>query len=78
MGPFSATLFLRIDSSTSSGSVVPRWAATSAPALWVSQVTFTPAASITSHVARATSGPMPSPGMRVMVCVVTMRESSST
>src|SRR5262245_32839748 len=60
-----ATLFLRTDSSTFSGRGVPAFSITSAPAWTVSQSIWTPVASIQRCVAKDTSGPMPSPGMRV-------------
>ena len=68
MGPLRATRFFWIESSTSCGSVVPAFSATPAPALCTSQSMATPEASSTRWVAAHTSGPMPSPGINVMVC----------
>ena len=62
---------LRIESSTSCGSVVPVFSATAAPASCTSQSMATPAASRTRCVAAHTSGPMPSPGINVTVCFKT-------
>jgi hypothetical protein len=41
-----------------------------APAKYVSQLIFTPAALIISKVGRVTSGPIPSPGINVIVCFI--------
>ena len=67
IGPLSATPFSRIDSSTCSGSGLPPCSSmTSVPASRTSQAKATPVASSTLRVASASSGPVPSPGMRVM------------
>ena len=65
IGPLSATRLRRIDSSTCSGSGVPYSAMTASPASWTSHSKATPDASSTRRVASASSGPMPSPGIRV-------------
>ncbi len=64
-GPLSATRFCRTDSMTESGSGEPVSLATSRPACWISQSMETPAAEMTCWVASTTSGPIPSPGIRV-------------
>ncbi len=68
IGPLMATLFLRTDSSTCSGSGVPYFSMTSAPASAISHSMSTPVASTTRRIAVVSSGPIPSPGMRVTVC----------
>src|SRR5919109_5501392 len=66
IGPLSATPFSRIDSRTCSGSGLPPCCSiTSAPACCTSQSNSTPVASRTRRVASVSSGPVPSPGMRV-------------
>src|SRR3989339_244293 len=67
IGPFIATLFLRMDLRTSSGSGVPYFSRTSQPASAISQSIFTPVASKTRLVDSAISGPVPSPGMSVIL-----------
>ena len=52
IGPLMATLFLRIDSSTCSGSGVPYFSITPAPASAISHSMSTPAASTTRVIAR--------------------------
>jgi len=64
------------DSSTSSGSGVPRCSATAAPAACTSQSIVMPAASITRWAAPVTSGPIPSPGMSVIVYGMIGRQPS--
>src|ERR1700682_813930 len=68
IGPLRATLFLRIDASTCSGSGVPNSAMEASPAWWTSQSNSTPVASMTRTAASQISGPTPSPGIRVTVC----------
>src|ERR1700674_1602621 len=68
IGPLRATLFLRIDASTCSGSGVPNSAMEASPAWWTSQSNSTPVASMTRTAASQISGPTPSPGMRVTEC----------
>src|SRR5437899_3175880 len=70
IGPFSATLFLRTDSRTLSGSGVPNSAIAASPARCTSQSNSTPVASRTRTVASHISGPTPSPGMSVTACFV--------
>ena len=65
IGPLSATRLRRIDSRTWSGSGVPYSAMTASPASTVSHSNSMPVASRTRRVASASSGPMPSPGIRV-------------
>ncbi len=67
-GPLSATLLRRIESSSSSGSVAPCASSASTPARCDSHSTSRPAVSRILTTAPVTSGPMPSPGMSVMVC----------
>ena len=65
IGPFSATPFAFTDASVSSGSGVPASSITSTPAWRTSHSSSTPVASRTRRVASVSSGPVPSPGMRV-------------
>ena len=66
IGPLSATLLRRIDSRTCSGSGVPYSAIDGLAGVHLtSHSNATPDASSTRRVASASSGPMPSPGMRV-------------
>src|SRR4051812_18236659 len=66
IGPLIATPVRRIDSSVVSGSGLPPcWSITSAPACWTSHSNSTPVASTTRRVASMSSGPVPSPGIRV-------------
>src|SRR5688572_5056454 len=69
-GPLSATLFRVIESSSSAGSVWPVFSNAVTPASCRSQSIATPVASSTDVTAAVTSGPMPSPGINVSVCVV--------
>lgn len=67
--PLKHTLFLRIDAKTSAGTSVtgsPRGVEPETPGKR-SHSTGAPSASTTSSTAAEISGPMPSPGMRVMV-----------
>src|ERR1041384_6650514 len=68
-GPLSATLLRRIDSSTSAGSGSPKREIASAPTKYFSHSTSTPAHSMIDTTAAVTSGPMPSPGRRVILCL---------
>src|SRR6202158_26993 len=68
IGPLRATLFLRMDASTGSGSGVPNLAMAASPACCTSQSNSTPVASRTRTVASQISGPTPSPGTRVTEC----------
>src|SRR5262245_13214174 len=65
VGPFSATRRSRIDSITRSGSGVPSRSQVSKPASWTSHSISTPVASSARRAASVTSGPTPSPGIRV-------------
>ncbi len=65
IGPFRATPFAFTDASVSSGSGVPASSITSTPAWCTSHSSSTPVASRTRRVASVSSGPVPSPGMRV-------------
>src|SRR2546423_3639752 len=66
IGPFRATPASRTASSTCGGSGLPPYRSiTSVPASWTSQSNSTPVASRTRRVAAVSSGPVPSPGMRV-------------
>src|SRR5664280_1811773 len=75
-----ATLVSRIESSTAGGSGVPAVSMLSTPASCRSQSNDEPAvaaaASSTRRVASVSSGPTPSPGMRVTRCVLPMRSSA--
>src|ERR671931_1447743 len=69
IGPLSATPASRIAPRTSSGSGLPPCLSiTSAPASRTSQSNSTPVASSTRRVASVSSGPVPSPGMRITRC----------
>ena len=70
IGPFSAILFAFTEASVSSGSGVPACSITSTPACRTSQSKATPVASRTRRVASVSSGPVPSPGMRVTRCAM--------
>src|SRR5215207_4512271 len=71
IGPLSATPLPRIDSSASAGSGLPSLAAIdSSPAERRSHSKSTPVASSTRRLASVSSGPVPSPGMRVTRCVI--------
>src|SRR5688572_32627914 len=69
IGPFNAILFLAIESSSGCGSVVPCSLKASAPAENDSHSGVNPAASSTRTTARVTSGPIPSPGINVIVLI---------
>src|SRR6266436_3720480 len=70
MGPFSATRFLRTDSTAAWLTLFP-WSEelSERPAI-SSQSICTPVASRMRRVAAATSGPIPSPGIRVTLCLI--------
>src|SRR3989442_1479901 len=71
IGPLSATPFSRIDASVGSGSGLPPYSCiTLSPAGRTSQSNSTPVASSTRRVASVSSGPVPSPGMRVTVYAI--------
>src|SRR5260221_2803646 len=66
IGPFRATPFARIESRTWPGSGLPPYSSiTSVPDCWTSESNSTPVASSTRRVASVSSGPVPSPGIRV-------------
>src|SRR2546425_1424985 len=71
-GPLSATLLRRIESSSCGGSVAPYCSTASTPAGYDSQSASSPAVSRIFTTAPATSGPIPSPGMSVIVCVTSI------
>src|SRR6266481_6566751 len=64
-GPFSPTCVRSMDSITSFGMYSPCFSKASAPTAKDSHSNFTPVASRMRTVALVTSGPMPSPGIRV-------------
>ena len=68
MGPFRATRFARIDTSVWAGSDLPVRANAPEPICWRSHSTPTPVASMARRAASTTSGPTPSPGIKVMRC----------
>src|SRR5882724_8477425 len=68
-GPLSATLFERMESSTSFGSGSPNRARASEPTTSFSHSTSTPAHSMIETTEAVTSGPIPSPGRRVILCL---------
>src|SRR4051812_6149546 len=66
MGPFNPRRVRPSDSNTVSGRTCPVSESALVPAFTRSQITSIPVASTARTVASATSGPMPSPGIRVM------------
>src|ERR687895_1451292 len=72
VGPLIAMPRSRMESSVRSGSGLPSSSWTSMPASWKSHSNSTPVASSTRRVASASSGPVPSPGMKVTRCVKTV------
>src|SRR5258706_675135 len=68
-GPLSATLFDRMESSTSFGRGSPKRARASEPTTNFSHSTSTPAHSMIETTEAVTSGPIPSPGRRVILCL---------
>src|SRR5258708_17665324 len=75
-GPFSATLFLFTDSRSCGGSDWPKRLNAITPASCGSHAISRPAAVKMRTTASVTSGPIPSPGIRVMVCGITSVHSS--
>ena len=69
-GPFSATLLRRIESMSSTGSACPVRSNETTPAWKRSHSIDTPEAARIRRTASVTSGPMPSPGMSVILCVI--------
>src|SRR5258707_963027 len=68
-GPFNATLFRAIASSSVAGSVDPCFSTAEAPARCGSHSTSSPAVSRILTTALVISGPTPSPGISVMRCL---------
>ncbi len=77
MGALSAHLVRRTLCMTDSGSGVPTRNMTSTPASCSSQLIFTPVASTHSLAAAASSGPVPSPVIRVTSCAMASDRSQS-
>ena len=69
-GPFNATLFLRMDSTTPECMKSALGRPVSGRVAISSHWMLTPAAWMICCTAEETSGPIPSPGMRVMVWVI--------
>ena len=67
---FAAVRHRRTASSVPSGSRAPSVSSAEAPAGRCSHPRSTPVASSTNRVAAATSGPIPSPGIRTTSCVI--------
>src|SRR5580693_1892117 len=72
-GPLSATWVRSMDSVSSFGMYSLYFSNASAPAMKVSHSNFTPVASRMRTVACVTSGPMPSPGIRVILYAILLR-----
>src|SRR5918997_1467938 len=72
VGPLMPTPLCLSDASVSSGNGLPWRSYSSTPASRRSQRNSTPVASSTRRVASASSGPVPSPGMKVTLCVKTV------
>src|SRR5580700_9274848 len=72
VGPLSPTRVTSSEAKTSSGISWPYSARARAPASTRSHSTATPVASTARTVASATSGPMPSPGISVIWCAITV------
>src|ERR1019366_9424271 len=70
MGPLSATCVLRTDSTALSRGKSPTRLPSSRGSPKTSHSTETPVASIICLAASATSGPIPSPGRSVILCVM--------
>ena len=70
IGPFSATCVRRTDSTACSRGNSPTRLPSSSGAANTSHSTETPEASTICVAAFATSGPIPSPGSRVILCVI--------
>src|SRR5258708_81836 len=75
-GPFKATLLRATDSRSCGGSDWPKRLNAMTPASWGSQSISTPATVRMRTTAAVTSGPIPSPGIRVMVCGINSVHSS--
>src|SRR6266403_4281268 len=70
MGPFSAMWFLLTDSTANWLTSCPRSVVLSVRPSSSSQSIWTPAASRMPRAAAATSGPIPSPGIKVTLCLI--------
>src|ERR671923_2548642 len=68
VGPLMPTPLRLMEASVSSGNGLPDFSYSSMPASRRSQANSTPVASSTRRVASASSGPVPSPGMKVTSC----------
>src|SRR5271167_1540343 len=71
-GPLSPTWVRSMDSVSSFGMYSLYFSNASAPAMKVSHSNFTPVASRMRTVAWVTSGPIPSPGIRVILCAMSL------
>ncbi len=69
IGPFKAILFLLIDSITLSGRGVPSFSIQSLPAFCISQLISRLQTESTDKTASVISGPIPSPGINVILCI---------
>src|SRR5271169_112294 len=77
-GPFSPTRVRSMDSLSSLGMYSWYFSKASAPAAKLSHSNLTPVASIMRTVAWMTSGPIPSPGIRVTLCAILKTFSQSS
>ncbi len=75
-GPLSATRVRFTESSSSTGSAVLWRSKATMPASWRSQSMATPATCRMRSTASVTSGPMPSPGINVIVWLIVSRTYS--
>ena len=76
-GPFSPTCVRSMESISSFGMYSLYFSKASAPAANVSHSNLTPVASRMRTTASVTSGPMPSPGMSVTLCVIRFRAEAA-
>ena len=72
IGPFNATLLRLIDSKVELGKSWPHFSSASCPAIAASHSISTPVASMHLLAARVTSGPIPSPGIKVILCAIVL------
>src|SRR5258706_10448058 len=77
-GPFNPTRVRSIDSVSSLGMYSLYFSKASAPEAKLSHSNLTPVASRIRTAACVTSGPMPSPGMRVILCAIEQEVPSLT
>ena len=77
VGPLIPTPVRFSDASVASGNGLPCLRYSSMPASWRSQLKSTPVASSTRRVASVSSGPVPSPGMKVTSCAMRVAASAS-